>query len=99
MGVPYVIGEISNITSPLIIGNDLMGNMLFGNLLLITIFLVTAFGVAGKSDIIAGAQFGGVIALIANILLLPLGLVSPLPMVFWLVFIIAGVFLGGKQQN
>ena len=99
MAAPYVIGEISNITSPIIIGNELMGNMMFGNLMLITIFLVTTFSVAGSSsgNIISGLQIGSLIALITNILLLPLGLVSPVSLIFWFVFLMASIFFTSKN--
>lgn len=100
MGALYNISEISNITSPLLIGNELMGGMLFGHLLLLTIFLVTMFGISGSrgGDIISGSQLGAVFAFITNILLLPLNIVSPVPIVFWLVIMIGGLFFSGTRN-
>ena len=101
MSAPYTISEVSNITSPLLIGNELMGNMIFGHMLLITVFLVTTFTIAGSKtgDIMSGLTMGAVIAFICNIVLLPLNIVSPIPLIFWLIILMACLFLGGKGSS
>lgn len=100
MPAPYTIPVMENITSPLIATNDLTGG--YGGLMLsMTVFIIITITIAGQrnSSIIDGLMFASIISIIVNLLLVPIGITSPVVLSIFIVIMVATLFLSMMEKK